>query len=136
MKYIKMISVVIVLVGLLNNAKAADTGLQITSPKQEAEVSTYEDIAGTITDTNSTVKVWIVVHPIETHDYWVSCQASVSNGKWEGKDAQFGETDQHSGKRFEIIAVADPKKALRKGQKLGECPEARLTSTPVRVTKK
>ena len=54
------------------------------------------------------VKVWLIVHPLEIDDCWAQGPSAVSSGGTWRIMGQFGEAGQHSGKPYEIRAIANP----------------------------
>lgn len=124
----------------LTTACAGEPELVITSPKAGAEVGTSSQVSGTINDSVS--EIWVICRMVGTSDFWVQCPATVSpeDKTWKGADlvggsVRFATEGDAIGREFELIAVADPVEILTRGQLLKACPNARLTSEPVKVTK-
>ena len=80
--------------------------LVITSPCPESKVKALHLVKGTVSDPD-VKEVWVVIHPMESADYWIQQRATVQDHKWE-VICHFGEPEQHVGKRYEFIAVAMP----------------------------
>ena len=82
-----------------------------------ASVEVFQDVSGRVSDPKASV--WLVIQPRESpSDCWVQPQAAVdSNGVWH-VPAQFGEdTPAHTGKRYLVRAVANPREDLRQGKR-------------------
>ena len=70
-------------------------------------------------------------------DYWVQQPVTVnSDGSWELQTNIGRPGDVDIGKRFEIMAVANPESPLSTGDKLAIWPKAQLKSNVIRVTRK
>src|SRR5438128_2749139 len=55
--------------------------IQITLPSDRAQVPVRAMIEGIVGDPNA--KVWVIVHPMETSDYWVQPSTTVKeDGTW------------------------------------------------------
>ena len=90
---------------------------------------------GTVTDSN--VRVWVIVHPMEVSDYWVQPSITVKeNGSWKVKIYIGRPGSVDVGKQFEIMAVANPKDNLKEGDVLSGWPEAQAKSQVIEVTRK
>jgi len=119
----------------LRELRAPKPMLSITAPDDKAHVSDRPIVEGTVAD--PTVKVWVVVHPMEVSDYWVQPGIIVrKDGTWRvmlyiGRP---GKIDV--GKRFEIMAVANPTVNLSEGKILSGWPEARWRSQVLEVVRK
>jgi hypothetical protein len=108
--------------------------LLIDAPCDGAKVAQRHFVQGVVTDAKA--QVWVIVHPMETSDYWAQPNVTVRDGgKWKVL-AYFGEPGaQHSGKSFEVRAVANPKLPLKEGQMLAKWPEAESTSQTIEVVR-
>jgi hypothetical protein len=115
----------------------ASTGpaLHILEPPNGASVGPTADVRGQVSD--SRAQVWVLVHPSDTSSYWVQRKVSVrDNGEWQ-VTCYFGRSGADDvGKRFEVLAVADPPSDLREGAILDQWPSARLVSDVVSVQRK
>jgi len=108
--------------------------IKIQKPAQKELVGVKHEVAGTVSDRSA--KVWLVVRPRETADCWIQNPILVNNdGSWRLL-SQFGEEKpEHSGKPYEIRALANPKTTMRPGKTI--CwPEAEVYSDPVYVVRK
>lgn len=107
--------------------------ITIEKPSQKQTVGVRQDVAGKVSDNSATV--WVVVQPRETADCWVQTPIAVnSDGSWQVM-AQFGENiPSHSGKQYEVRALANPRTPLRVGR-TGCWPEAEARSDPVYVVR-
>ena len=112
-----------------------DQPIQITAPADNEQVGELPIIEGTVSD--STAKVWVIVHPMEVSDSWVQPPVTMrEGGKWKVQIhiGRPGAVDV--GKHFEIVAVANPKSGLKEGDKLKGWPEAKWKSQVIEVTRK
>ena len=116
----------------LKQLQQGQKALAITSPAPNAKAGARAMVEGTVGDATATV--WVIVHPLEVSDYWVQPRVTVKeDGTWKVM-AYFGEAGRaHQGKRFEIMAVRNPKKRLSEGNKLAFWPEAEQASEVVEV---
>lgn len=104
--------------------------IQITSPYSGSQVSQRTYLEGFVSDPRS--EVWVVIHPMEVSSYWVQPSITVrENGTWKVM-AYFGRAGD-VGKRFEIMALANPKKRLTEAEILNEWPEAQWRSDVIEV---
>jgi hypothetical protein len=107
--------------------------ITITAPCDRAQVAYRDFVEGTVSDPNT--RVWVVIHPQEVGDYWVQPSVTVrNNGKWRVL-VYFGEPE-HSGKPYEVVAIANPREPLKEGQLFKSWPEAQWRSDPVYVVRK
>lgn len=115
---------------------ASPVPLQVTigSPAEGSTVATHQQVSGVVSDWRA--QVWVVVHPLETADCWVQSQAVVEQGGAWSASAQFGEAvPEHSGKPYEIRALANPRSRLSPG--MVRCwPAAGASSKPLRVRRR
>jgi hypothetical protein len=107
--------------------------ISITEPKDEAFVPERPSVKGTISD--SSAKVWVIVHPMRESKYWVQPSITVQDSAWEVV-AYIGKGETGVGERFEIMAVVNPKKELKAGDILPGWPEAQSKSQVIQVTRK
>jgi hypothetical protein len=93
--------------------KSASLSVSITAPPN-SEVDVHDFIMGKVSDKDS--HVWLVIQPLETMACWVQKPVIVDDdGTWKAS-VQFGEhKTEHSGKRYEIRALANPRLALAPG---------------------
>jgi hypothetical protein len=109
--------------------------ITIANPRDDAKVEQRGLIGGTASD--SIRDVWVIVHPMDTSSYWVQPRVSVrSGGVWSGM-AYFGRSgDLDNGKRFEVVAIAEPQDTLREGEYGNSWPKAKWTSRPITLIRK
>lgn len=113
-------------------AKAQGEDLVINLPTDGAKVPERPIVEGYVKDSNA--QVWVIVHPMETGDYWIQPRVTVrNNGLWRvqiyiGRPGSI-DVDKH----FEIKAVANPNESLSEGDVLGIWPEAQLQSEIIEV---
>jgi hypothetical protein len=82
-------------------------------------------------------KVWIVVQPLATGEFWVQPAVTVgSDGAWAAQIYIGQPGSKDIGKYFEVMAFANPTLALREGLVLKTWPEAQWKSQVVRVTRR
>jgi hypothetical protein len=119
----------------LKELEAPKAMLRITAPSDDAEVSERPFVEGTVADPKA--KVWVIIHPMEVSDYWVQPSVAVKeNGTWKvviyiGRPGRID-----VGKKFEIMAVANPNVKLSEGDILSGWPEAEARSDVIEVTRK
>lgn len=115
-----LISVLFATVLSANAAIGLDVSL--TAPKDKASVAYREEVSGTVSDSNA--EVWVIIHPTELAKYWVQSPASVrKSGDWK-LVVYFGEAgNAHSGKKYEVMAIANPGAKLKEGQVLTSWPK-------------
>ena len=119
----------------ISNLAAQEVILTIQSPSSGGFVLERPIIEGTVSTDVSNLS--IIVHPVETSDYWVQPEVTVrQNGEWICKIyiGRPGKIDV--GKQFEIRAVANPERQLSEGQIFGEWPEAQWKSEVIQVIRK
>ena len=109
--------------------------LRIVSPADNDRVDARPMIRGIAPTAEA--KVWIVVHPLETSDYWVQPRMTVKKDRtWKVKIYLGTEGTADSGKEFELLAVANPKAKLSEGLRLSDFPEAKWKSDVLSLTRK
>src|SRR5882724_4837012 len=92
------------------SSASADQKILITCPCPDTTVSALQSVEGTVSGPG-VKEVWVVIHPMETADYWIQQRATVADGKWE-VICHFGEPEQHQGNPYEFLAIADPKEPV------------------------
>ena len=109
--------------------------LQISLPQNNSQVTEREYVKGKASDPTS--KVWVIVHPIETGAYWIQPSIIVNeDGSWSTM-VYFGRSGMKDvGKRFEIIAIANPKSVLHEANILERWPDAQWKSKVIEVIRK
>jgi len=107
----------------------------ITAPCNGSSVSPRDFVEGTVSDANA--KVWVVVHSMETSDYWVQPAITLRQyGHWRVL-CYFGENgNQHSGKRYEVLAITNPRESLSEGQLFAAWPDGQSKSQIVEVVRR
>ncbi len=107
----------------------------ITSPKNGDTVPERPYVAGKVSNPNAAV--WVIVHPMEVSDYWVQPRLTVNeDGTWR-VGIYVGRTgNADSGKRYEIMAIANPKRPLKEGDVMRYWPDAESKSEVVEVVRK
>jgi|WetSurMetagenome_2_1015567.scaffolds.fasta_scaffold400781_1 hypothetical protein len=115
-----------------NKSKAP---INITSPANNDTVPQRPYIQGTVSDTS--FKVWVIVHPILVAEYWVQPKIMVrENGIWKCSIYIGREGNVDVGKRFEVMAVADPKEELSEGMMLSFWPTSKAKSEIIELVRK
>ncbi len=114
---------------------AQDINIQIKSPSQGAHVTGRPIVGGLVGDEN--VNVWVVVHPMETADYWIQPSVTIRKGGLWRVQVYIGrpgsiDIDKH----FELRAVANPLQPLYEGKVLGTWPDAQARSDVIEVIRR
>ena len=108
--------------------------LIITEPKDGIVVGPEYIIRGRVLD--KTAAVWVVVHPALTEEYWVQDKATIDeDGQWSARVTIGRPGIIDTGKPFEIMAIAGPKKEIREGDIREEWPEGQWKSQLLKVTR-
>jgi hypothetical protein len=116
-------------------AAAQNVNIVIKSPSEGASVPKRPIVEGVVKDKNA--QVWVIIHPMETADYWVQPRFTVRNqGLWKVQVYIGRPGIIDVGKHFEIMAVANPRQMLREGKVLGSWPEAQSQSEIIEVVRK
>ena len=111
----------------------ANRKIVITAPCDRAKVAPRHFVEGLVSESNA--EVWVIIHPMETADYWVQPNITVrEGGKWKVL-CYFGEPGKHSGKPYEVMAFGNPNEKLREGQLLSNWPRAQSKSQVVEVVR-
>jgi hypothetical protein len=108
--------------------------LLINNPCDGARVAQRSFVGGTVADASA--QVWVVIHPMETADYWVQPAVTIRDaGRWKVL-CYFGEPGaQHSGKPYEVQAFMNPKERLSQGQLLSSWPLADAKSQTIELVR-
>ena len=119
----------------ISESVEAGKSLVLLEPGHGAAVPEWPYVRGRVQ--NSKVHVWVIVHPMETGDYWVEPQAGVrDDGTWVAQ-AHIGRPGTIDvGKRFEVRAVANPASALHEGDVLPFWPDAQWSSDLIEVERR
>lgn len=126
--------------------------LRINSPRDEISVPRELSVIGEFLHRNATV--WVIIHPKDNPDYYVH-QPGIKvqrDGIWSGKvyvgrlgspvpsflppglpGGSLVGPSPDVGKRFEIMAVVDPKSKLEEIKRLSQWPEAQYKSQIITV---
>jgi hypothetical protein len=107
--------------------------LRITRPTDKSKVTMRSAIEGIAPDVQT--KVWVIVHPIETSEYWVQPKTTVKEDKAWKVMVYIGDTPD-KGKEFEIMAVGNPKSSIKEADRLTDWPEGEWKSQVIEVTRK
>ena len=107
----------------------ATVSVQVSYPVANQEVDRIITAEG---KANPAAKIWVIVHPTETEDYYVQPPTAVApDGYWSGK-VYFGRPNLDKGARFEMQVVANPVDPLEDGLKLRGFPAAAGRSPIIR----
>lgn len=107
----------------------------ITAPVDNSKVLDRPYIGGTVSDASA--DVWVVVHSTGTSEFWTQPRPTMKpDGTWvvQAYIGRSGNVDV--GKRFEIIAVANPEESLGEGLSSKGWPRAQSRSQVVEVTRR
>ncbi len=109
--------------------------INITEPTEGPAVPRRPFVKGTVSDPNA--KVWVIVHPMETGNYWVQPSLTPKkDGTWKVMIYIGRPGTEDVGKHFEIMAVANPEKKLKEGDVLSGYPEAKGKTQVIELTRK
>lgn len=112
------------------------TELCITEPQNEAKVEPRPFVRGKVATPNA--KVWVVVHPTGTSEFWVQPPVTVTKGEKEGGawsvQVYVGDSATKDETQFEIMAIADPDKPVTVGKRV-DWPGAKWKSNVVTVAR-
>lgn len=109
--------------------------LVVTAPKDNTAVAERPFVEGTAK--NASAIVWVVVHPLETGDFYVQPKVNVRGGGAWTVQVYVGRPGRVDlGKRFEIRAISNPSDALSEGQTLPNWPRAEAMSEVILVTRR
>lgn len=107
----------------------------ITAPEHKSEVGQKPVISGTVSDPSA--RVWLIVRPTVTNDFWVQEPAAVNeDGTWQGTVHIGRPGSVDVGEGFQVRAVADPKNELKAGDKLTWWPKSKGKSKVIKLTRK
>ncbi len=130
-KFLIVLLVQIACILPMNNAFAKS--LTIITPKNEANVEWRTLVQGTASGVKN---VWVIVHSLETAEYWVQPKAMVTKkGNWKVKVYVGNVNDSDNSRDFEIRAIANPYEKITVGQIYGIWPAGELNSEVIRVIK-
>jgi hypothetical protein len=118
----------------LSSSLQASSELTITLPKDGEAVPERPEVEGIA---HPGAEVWVIVHPTLVSDYWIQPRLTVrADGKWRVNVYIGRPGNLDVGKHFEIMAVANPKRALKEGDILHYWPEAAAKSKLIEVVRK
>lgn len=81
--------------------------------------------------------VWLIVHVLETSTYWVQPQATIrAIGSWESTIFLGDPGILDVGKKFELMAIANPRDPLKEGVQLPGWPRAEGKSKVISVNRR
>ena len=107
----------------------------ITSPTNRSTVSNRETVL--VRSPGDVVKIWVVIHPVETGDYWVQPEVMKTEAKAWKVEAYFGRVGTiDADKKFEIMAIGDPRINLKKGDVFKSWPKGRWQSQVIGVVRR
>ena len=110
-------------------------GAGIISPANRSKVPNRATVS--VRSPADVVKVWVVVHPVETGDYWVQPEVMKTGPNTWKVEAYFGRPGTIDGNRkYEIIAVGDPDKGLKEGDVFKAWPNGWWQSQVIGVVRR
>lgn len=113
-------------------ACAQSLNINISSPNDGDHVSERPIVTGTVSEEQAIV--WVIVHPMETSDYWVQPAVTIRRGGIWRVQIYIGRPGNIDvGKHFEIRAVANPINELHEGDVLSNWPTAEAQSEVIEV---
>jgi hypothetical protein len=125
--------VALVLLASVSITAAGERSLRIIAPADGESVGWQPLVEGTVKDPGT--KIWVVVHPTETREYWVQPPVDVEeDGTWSVQIyiGRSGNVDR--GKVFRIRAVACPcSEKLHEGKVLAGFPRGKWNSQTIKV---
>jgi hypothetical protein len=117
---------------------AADTAegqVQITEPSSGTKVGLELPVKGRSPMPGE--KVWLIVHPTHTPDYWVQPPASSGGqGEWETVIFIGRKGAADAGQTYDIKAVVAPSSTPKEGTVLKDWPQGKFTSAVTQVQRK
>ena len=109
--------------------------IMIVFPAQGAKVDHRLIVRGIVA--NPHTKVWVVVRPMRTSDYWIQPPVDVDkDGSWSTQVYIGQASIVNSGELFKVMAIGDPVNPLQEGERLRDWPPARWQSKIVEVVKR
>jgi hypothetical protein len=108
--------------------------LELVSPTNGATVEYRQRVSGTVSDPDA--RVWLVIHPMETSEYWVQPPTSPNrSGQWTVR-VYFGRSEvADAGKEFQIRAFTGAVGAIKEGL-TDTWPAAAASSDLIEVVRK
>lgn len=109
--------------------------LEITNIENDMMVEWKSLVTGKVS--TPFTEVWLIVHVLETSMYWVQPKTTVKAiGDWEGTMFLGGQGMLDVGKKFELMAIANPRDSLKEGLRLPAWPRAAGKSEVMTVTRR
>lgn len=84
----------------------------ITSPQSRISLGRSFGVSGTIDSLNADEEILLIVHPLSMNRVWVQDPVSRLSSGFRGR-VQLGESDEHIGQWYEIIAAKAPEGRFR-----------------------
>jgi len=126
-------SVLILLSG--SSAVSQQFNLHISKPSDNEKVPERPLIEGKTS--NPTARIWVVVHPMKTSQYWVQPNVTVrQDNTWRTVIYVGRPGNIDVGEMFEIMAIANPRDPLKEGAVLDDWPAGESKSQVIQVTRK
>jgi len=108
--------------------------VEITSPANGAKVKALPLVEGRVVEPSA--KITLVVHPVETGDYWVQPKVNMlTPTTWQVRIHIGRPGTIDLGKEFEIRAVGNPGSDLKEGDIINSWPEGEWQSPIVNVSR-
>lgn len=125
----------VIFISLVSLADAQQLNININSPVDKTKVNELPFVEGTVSDSRASVV--IIVHPMEVGDYWVQQNVTAKkSGAWKVQIHIGRPGTIDVGKKFEIMAAANPRARLAEGNILRGWPEAQARSDVVEVERR
>jgi hypothetical protein len=110
--------------------------IKITNPKNNDEVCLRPRVEGTFKCTTGFRVIKVIVHPVETNDYWVQQNTVIDGSRWSCSIECGRNGDIDNGKGFEVRAFLNPREDLRQAQVNNDWPDSDAQSNLIYVTRK
>ncbi len=134
-KIIMLLIALFYIIFVLTVVMAQVENIAVNSPPDGTSVLERPIVGGSVA--GNVAQVWVIVHPMETSDYWVQPKVAVRRGGLWRVQVYIGQPGSIDvGKHFEIMAVANPRRTLREGLVLGTWPEAESQSAVIEVIRR
>lgn len=135
MKPISLLLLLVAFFALASSGRAAGAlKVLIHKPANGSTVDHRQEISGKVSDPNA--DIWVVIHPMETSDFWIQPRITVrEDGSWK-VIAYFGNAGpMHKGQHYEVRAFANPSVKLAEG-KTQQWPGAAAKSNVLEVVRR
>ena len=114
-----------------SQTRGSSSGLSIELPSNGMIVPRESFAEGRVSNAGA---VWLIIHPPNTHEYWVQSPAKVEqDGTWKGLILVGGKGQLFNGARAEIRAFVNPFKQLKEGEMIYSWPKAQLSTKRIEV---